>query len=560
VLVGRRLPNLVFLVGLAMAFALRVAPAWGAPKDAAAMRLDRDAIDNDYLAMKFGDAEKKLKQALALCGKTGCSPNVVAQVHRDLGIVYVVASRVDEAKAQFSEALQADPSITIPKELGTPEIEQAFAAAKGGATAPGATAPPAGAPTGPSPPAAPSGGGDNISHTPPAEQAILTPVPIYAEMPDGLSPAKVQIRYRPFGATDWKSVDMRRTKTGYGAEIPCVDVGTTTGDLKYYIQALSPNGDVIATSGTKNAPHKVVIKGQLAGEPPHLPGKPAPTKCSGPGAVDCPPGFPGCESQKKKGPGFSCEDGGECESTVCQNGTCTAREIESKCESDAGCDAGQWCKKGVCAAAKKNWLGGAIQQDALLLPAATNVCYEGAEYSCYDGDGQPYGVGQPQTVQNNSDEIALGFAPSTTRFLLAFDHVVASRVSIGARVGYAIGGGPAQDKPFFPAHIEARVAYWLVNEPFIALGVRPYILGGVGAGQFDAKVDVKVWEQNGPTGRPINTSLTAWRKAGIPFGTLGFGLMYALDHDSGILAELKALQAWTTTGFTFQLGYSRGVF
>src|SRR5689334_21029949 len=76
-----------------------------APKDAQALKLDDDAINNDYLATKFADAEKKLKQAIGLCGKTGCSPNVVAQLHRDLGIILVVASRQDEAKAQFVEAI-----------------------------------------------------------------------------------------------------------------------------------------------------------------------------------------------------------------------------------------------------------------------------------------------------------------------------------------------------------------------------------------------------------------------------------------------------------------------
>ena len=69
--------------------------ARAAPKDAQALKLDDDAINNDYLATKFGDAEKKLKQGLAICGKGACSPNVVGQLHRDLAIIYVVASRPD---------------------------------------------------------------------------------------------------------------------------------------------------------------------------------------------------------------------------------------------------------------------------------------------------------------------------------------------------------------------------------------------------------------------------------------------------------------------------------
>src|SRR5689334_23041588 len=172
-----RLPKSVLaLAALACALAYAL-PGQAAPKDAQALKLDEDAINNDYLATKFGDAEKKLKQALALCAKAdACSANVVGQLHRDLGIVYVVASRPDEAKTQFVEALKADPSTKPPKELTTPEIEQVFSAAKGGGT----PAPPPPAPK-PPPAAAPGGGADEIVHTPPAESAALTPLPLYAE-------------------------------------------------------------------------------------------------------------------------------------------------------------------------------------------------------------------------------------------------------------------------------------------------------------------------------------------------------------------------------------------
>ena len=61
------------------------APAAG-PKDKAALRLDDDALGKDYLDTNFVRAEKKLEQAIALCGKAGCSPRVLARLHRDLEI------------------------------------------------------------------------------------------------------------------------------------------------------------------------------------------------------------------------------------------------------------------------------------------------------------------------------------------------------------------------------------------------------------------------------------------------------------------------------------------
>src|SRR5579859_4099044 len=415
-------PSVLVLVAFACVLA---APsiALAAPKDAQAMKLDDDAINNDYLATKFGDAEKKLKQALALCAKQdACSPNVLAQLHRDLGIVYVVASKPDDAKAQFVEAIKVDPATKLPKELATPEIEQVFAAAKGGpapapSPAPGPPKPPAPAPAAPA-------GGDEIVHTPPAESAVLTPLPLYAELPEGMAPTKVIVRYKAFGAPEWKTADMKKLKTGYGVELPCSEIGSTPGELKYYIQAIGPGGDVLATNGTKNAPLKVVVKPSLDGEPPHLPGKQPPKPCAGGGGDICPPDFPGCK-QNKKEKGAPCDADAECQSGTCKNGACFSEEaIETKCESDQGCETGQYCSQGVCTGPKKNWLGIAIQQDAIVAPAATNVCRDqGASgYTCFANDAF-YDPGE-HALLDQSDEVAAGFTPSTTRVMLAYDRVV----------------------------------------------------------------------------------------------------------------------------------------
>src|SRR6185503_16502021 len=78
---------------------------------------------------------------------------------------------------------------------------------------------------------------------------------------------------------------------GWGAEIPCLDVGSTTGNLAYFIQATNAQGELVAFSGTRNAPHQVPIKNQLDGDPPNLPGKPPPAQCAD--TADCPPEFPG---------------------------------------------------------------------------------------------------------------------------------------------------------------------------------------------------------------------------------------------------------------------------
>jgi len=234
-------------------------------------------------------------------------------------------NRPEDGKAAFAEALKADPGITLEKDLTTPDIEKAFQAAKGGGSAP----------SGPSKPAAGPAVGGDMTHTPPPEQAILTPVPLYAELPDGVTAVKVIARYKAFGTTEWKTIELRKTGNGYGAEVPCQEIGSTTGDLHYYLQATDAGGDVVSTSGSRNAPNRVAIKNELSGEPPHLPGKPPPSQCRD--ASDCPPGLPGCPAAKKsggKGWGASCDKDSECGTGLaCKNGSCETGDKSGGAES-----------------------------------------------------------------------------------------------------------------------------------------------------------------------------------------------------------------------------------
>jgi hypothetical protein len=553
-----------FMLALAGASSLLSSLAFAAPKDAAVIKIDRDAIYNDYLATKFPNAEKKLRKAIAMCAAGGCSPRIYAQLHRDLGIVYVVSGRTPAAQGEFAQALQIDPSITLVKELNTPEIQATFNAARagGGGEAPAEAAPEPAAPGGPAPRGA---GGEDMTHTPPAEQTILTPVPLYAEMPEGVTPAKVQARYKPFGATEWKTIDLRKLKSGYGGEVPCLDIGSETGDLKYYIQAIDANGDVVATSGTRNAPHKVPIKNELAGEPPHLPGRPPPAQCANPG--DCPPGLPGCASGKKKKTGekewgASCELDSECRSGACRDGTCAAESeggpAEAKtCEKDGDCASGQVCTGSVCSSkAKKNFLSVSIQQDMLLLSSATEVCANQTDYTCFYSNNSQYGTNGEQPTPDR-DQVSGGFGLATTRILVGFDRLFGENLTLGVKLGYAFNGGPAAEggKAFLPVHAEARVAYFFGKNPFGATGIRPYVTANGGVAQIDARVTVQVTDQLG------QSNLAAWKKGGTSFVGAGVGAMWLTSPGSGFVAELRLEQLFSSsaTGVSLQLGYAIGL-
>lgn len=312
--------RLLMIAGLTGSVVLGVSTASGAPgdgpKDGEALGLVKKAIDTDYLGTKFADAEKKLNQALKLCAPApACSAKVRAQVLVNLGVVYIGGmNRLDDGKAQFVEALKQDPGVAPNPDLISPEIETAFAEAKrgaGGVPAPGPSAPTPGAPVAPVAPVAPpapTASGDLV-HTPPTEDATLTPLPIYAELPSGQVAARLQLSYKPFGATEWKALAMKPVGKGYGVEVPCAEIGSAQGDLAYFIQAFDGDNNLVSWSGSRTAPNKVAIRVTLQGELPHLPGQPPPARCADTG--DCPPEFPGCKGAKSDQPP-PCEPGTEC--------------------------------------------------------------------------------------------------------------------------------------------------------------------------------------------------------------------------------------------------------
>jgi hypothetical protein len=101
-------------------------------KDSAATRLDTRAMQTDYLATDFKKAEEKLKKAIASCGKSACSSELVARLHRDLATVYIAGTKqVPKGKAELKLALAADPDLELDKDLTTPELRKAFLAAGG---------------------------------------------------------------------------------------------------------------------------------------------------------------------------------------------------------------------------------------------------------------------------------------------------------------------------------------------------------------------------------------------------------------------------------------------
>jgi hypothetical protein len=120
---------LACLNGLVLGLCLLVpSVALAAAKDKAASQMRREAMQTDYAATNFKKAEQKLKKAIAQCGASGCSNQVVGELHRDLATVYIAGLKQNaKGKAEFKHALQANPDLELDDDYATVETRKVYA-------------------------------------------------------------------------------------------------------------------------------------------------------------------------------------------------------------------------------------------------------------------------------------------------------------------------------------------------------------------------------------------------------------------------------------------------
>jgi hypothetical protein len=115
-----------------LALTLLAPSALAEAKDEQARALQRQAMGDDYLGTRFKDAERKLQKALKACGKRGCSSPLLAELHRDLAVVYIEGLKQKaKGKKEMQAALRAQPELQLDPDLTTPDVEKAFVAAGG---------------------------------------------------------------------------------------------------------------------------------------------------------------------------------------------------------------------------------------------------------------------------------------------------------------------------------------------------------------------------------------------------------------------------------------------
>lgn len=223
----------------------------------------------------------------------------------------------------------------------------------------------------------------------------------------------------------------------------------------------------------------------------------------------------------------------------------------------------------------KNWVTLSFSQDFLAYSAADKVCANygvladgsdshaaAAGYSCFQG-GSEYGYTSGQTTYDAvGNHVAGGIGVATSSIMLGFDRVVSSNISVGARLGFAFGGGPATlaGSKFLPFRAEIRANYWFGTDPFESNGVRPYVNLSFGLADVDGHVSVEYFQDQAGYNANQKGTLDAWRRTGKTFGGLGFGLQIPVSDSLAIVPELrlKEMLGNSATAFDGSLGLAYG--
>jgi hypothetical protein len=198
--------------------------------------------------------------------------------------------------------------------------------------------------------------------------------------------------------------------------------------------------------------------------------------------------------------------------------------------------------------------------DLAFMPATSSVCSGAqANWSCFDGSGNPY-TGTPQpNMDNNNAKPGLEF--STVRLAVAYDREITSRLGLGLRLGWAFNGGPTPPggSAFLPIHVEARATYTLPGFRVWKVPLTPFAFLSGGMAEVDTRVTVAVVEVPCSVDYSPRCArwLSAWHRAGFGFAGLGMGVRYALGDQGDLVADLRSSLTFGVPTFvaTPELGY-----
>jgi hypothetical protein len=202
------------------------------------------------------------------------------------------------------------------------------------------------------------------------------------------------------------------------------------------------------------------------------------------------------------------------------------------------------------------WLGVSAEADLAFLPAANDVCLTNpndgstintAGYVCADPTS---GMAFPPNMKTDweiamgsADQVVGGLKAGNVRLLASLDYAVSHHVLVGARVGYVLHTAPSAN--LGRGHLEARLTYAIGHDALTSDGVSPILLVGVGAGEFDAHVPVRVAVATAiPASQFTETTQNAWLTSGPLLLTVGGGARVLFGHRAALTAALKFMGAF----------------
>ena len=351
-----------------------------AAKQALALALKDHAAGDDDGALA------RLQKARRACGSSRCAPATRASVLRDLGALSFLRGNPENASALFAEALEVAPDLPWNAVFDAREVVDEWAAVKAERAALRET-PPEG----------------DFEHVPEKEQAVNTPLPVYAEL-NVTGVAKVVVKYRVPGETEFKRRNLPRFGGGWGGTIPCQDV--KRGLLRYFLQAFDESGVPLANSGDVKHLFFVPIRWAIVSEPPHLPGQSPPE---------------------------ACKAGAPAEEEAPEAATGPAAIVHAQRYVHL-------------------WIGVAGSLDLAILPSATNVCAlntllqpANSSFYCTNPDGSDFptrSASASQPLAGKSGDSSGGVATGDVRVLVTLDYAVNTHFLTGVRAGYVAQSYP----------------------------------------------------------------------------------------------------------------------
>ena len=257
-------------------------PAHAEDIDKQVAKMNKRAMD-DYDSLEFESARKTLLEAVQTLRANGLDDApIAAKTYANLGIVYVNGFKDrSHGVQQFVNALKIQPNYQLDPAVDTPELAEAFAAAKKQltgnsrqSTVPEQKQPaekpaekPAEAPAEkPTPPAEEVHG---LVHNAVDESRPGTPIPIRAKLGSDLGATKLILFYRGSGQEDFLSVPMKHV--GGADWVGVIPAEAVTGRaLQYYLEARDARGRAVIGSGSAPSPYIVEIT-ETAKPPENVP-------------------------------------------------------------------------------------------------------------------------------------------------------------------------------------------------------------------------------------------------------------------------------------------------